>query len=190
MVDRDAFADRGRSFEEEYFRKKDLELIEKMRLAAAEDGAQSALGQASGVSDPELLRELRELGFTPETVRLLPLLPVLQVAWAEGGVSTAERDLLVRLARSRGVTEGSAADQQLAAWLAAAPPESVFSRGTRLIRAMLESTAVTTDLSADDLVGYCEQIAAASGGMLGIGRVSSEERALITRIASEVKGRA
>ena len=46
------------------------------------------------------------------------------------------------------------------------------------------------DLSARDLVGYCEQIAAASGGMLGIGRVSSEERALIARIASEVKGRA
>ena len=187
MADRDAFTERGRSFEEDYFRKKDRELIEKMRRAAAEDEAHSALGREAGTSDPELLRELRELGFTPETVRLLPLLPVLQVAWAEGGVSRAERDLLVGLARARGVAEGSAADQQLSEWLATAPSEGVFQRGTRLIRAMLESTEVAADLSAEDLVGYCEQIAAASGGILGIGRVSAEERALIERIAGEVK---
>jgi hypothetical protein len=189
MVDRDAFADRGRSFEEEYFRTKDRELIEKMRRAAAEDEAHAALGREAGISDPELLRELQELGFLPETVRLLPLLPVLQVAWAEGGVSKAERDLIVSLARARGVAEDSAADQQLSAWLATAPPEGVFQRGTRLIRAMLESTDVAPDLSADNLVGYCEQIAAASGGILGIGRVSAEERALIARIAEDVKAR-
>ena len=41
----------------------------------------------TGLSDPELLRDLNELGFTPETVTLLPLVPIVQVAWAEGGVS-------------------------------------------------------------------------------------------------------
>ena len=190
MVDRDAFGDRGRSFEEDYFRKKDRELIEKMRRAAAEDHPDSALGREVGLSDPELLGELRDLGFTPETVRLLPLLPVLQVAWAEGGVSKAERDLLVTLARARGIAEGSAADRQLSEWLASAPSEAVFERGTRLIRAMLDSTGGAAGVSADDLVGYCEQIASASGGILGIGRVSAEERALITRIASGVKKQA
>ena len=39
-------------------------------------------------------------------------------------------------------------------------------------------------LSADDLVKQAESIAAASGGMLGIiGRVSAEEREILTTLA-------
>ena len=44
-------------------------------------------------------------------------------------------------------------------------------------------------LTADDLVKYCEAIASASGGILGIGRISAEERALLASMASELKAR-
>ena len=103
MSDNDLGRDRSRSREEDYFRKKDRELIEKMRRAAALDQEREALAKSSGLADPALLEELKDLGFTPATVALLPLVPVLRVAWAEGGISPAERDLLTRLARSRGI---------------------------------------------------------------------------------------
>src|SRR5687768_16278843 len=99
----------ARSREDEYFWKKDQELIEKMRRAAAADQARREIGAKAGIDDPELAAELEALGFTVETVLLLPLIPLVQVAWAEGGVSAAERQLIVKLARSRGVAEGSAA---------------------------------------------------------------------------------
>ena len=61
---------------------------------------------------------------------------------------------------------------------------------TRLIRAMLAAPH-HEDLTVDDLVTYCESIADASGGMLGIiGRVSAEERQLLTTLVAELKGRA
>jgi hypothetical protein len=190
MPDKDAFAERGRSLEEEYFRKKDRELIEKMQHAARDEQARKDLGAKTGLQDPELLKELQSLGFTPETVSLLPLVPVVQVAWAEGGVTSAERAGIIKLARARGITEGSEADRQLADWLAERPGEQVFTPATRLIRAMLASQgADQQNLSADDLVKYCESIASASGGMLGINRISSEERALLASIASELKER-
>jgi hypothetical protein len=64
----------------------------------------------------------------------------------------------------------------------------VFTRATRLISAMLAGqTPSASELSADDLVKYCENIAAASGGMLGIGRVSAEERKLLASIAADLK---
>src|SRR5215216_5258910 len=109
MPDKDMLRERGRSLEDDYFRKKDRELIEKMRAATIEQDRQQ-LAKKSGLDDPALLQELRDLGFTPETVALLPLVPVLRMAWAEGGITAAERDLLVRLARSRGIPEGSDAD--------------------------------------------------------------------------------
>ncbi len=189
MPDKDMFAERGRSLEEEYFRKKDRELVEKMRQAAAAAQARAELGARTGLSDPGLLEELQALGFTPDTVALLPLVPVVQVAWAEGGVSAAERALIVTLARARGIAEESAADRQLADWLHQRPPDDVFARATRLISAMLASPG-HQQLSADDLVKLCESIAAASGGLFGINKVSAEERQLLASIADALKGRA
>jgi tellurite resistance protein len=176
--------------EDDYFRKQDRELIEKMRKAAAADEAQRALGAKSGIEDPDVLREIARLGFSPDTVILLPLMPVLQVAWAEGGISPAERALILEFARHRGVAEGSAADQQLAEWLAHSPAPDVFSRASRLIAAMLAAgSGPARDLSVDDLVHYCESIAAASGGILGLGKVSAGERAAIEQIQQALKSR-
>jgi len=183
MPDKDA-----RSREDEYFWKKDQELLEKIRRTAAAEQAKRDMGAAVGLTDPEMIQELQTLGFTTDTVVLLPFMPLVQIAWAEGGVSDAERQLIVKLARSRGIVEGSAADQQLSAWLASRPDAQVFTQATRLIRAMLTSSA-PTGLTADDLVTYCESIAAASGGVFGLKRISAEERALISTIASELKAR-
>ena len=187
-MDKDIFAERGRSLEEDYFRKKDRELIEKMRQAAAAEQARADMAQQVGFSDPALLAELESLGFTPETVTLLPLVPVVQVAWAEGGVSDAERKLIVKLARSRGITDGSAADRTLASWLESNPGDAVFAKATRLIRAMLDSPD-HGDVTADGLVTQAEAIAAASGGILGINKVSAEERQLLAALAEQLKGR-
>jgi len=113
MPEHDSLTERGRGLEEEYIRRTERELSEKLREAAAANKAREALSSTSGLTDPDLLRELADLGFTPETVVLLPLVPIVQVAWAEGGVSAAERDLIVSLARARGVEAGGPADQQL-----------------------------------------------------------------------------
>ncbi|MQA29113.1 MAG: hypothetical protein GEU82_04635 [Luteitalea sp.] len=186
----DQLGKRGRALEEDYFRRKDQELIEKMREKVAAERAQQALGATTGLTDPALLQELQTLGFTLDTVSLLPLVPVLQVAWAEGGVTAGERNLIRRLAEVRGIKTGTPADAQLTSWLEHRPPDAVFAGAGRLIRAMMETNAdVVGDLSADDLVAYSEKVAAASGGVFGIGRVSGEERELLASIAADLKGR-
>jgi hypothetical protein len=189
-VEKDSLGERGRALEEEYFRKKDRELVEKMRKASEEGLARQELGKATGLSDPAVLQELQSLGFTPETVPLLPLVPVLQVAWAEGGVTAEERASLLKLARARGIAEGSGADRQLAAWMTQRPGDAVFAGAGRLIRALLDAGSSSLgSLSADDLVKYAEDIASASGGLLGFGRISAEEKSLLATIAAELKGR-
>jgi hypothetical protein len=187
MREDNPLAERGRGLEEDYFRRRDRELIEKMRKASAAEDARRAMEGQVGLHDPALLKELEELGFTPDTVALLPLVPLVQMAWAEGSVSEAERKLIVQLARARGITEASAADRQLSSWLSTRPSADVFTRASRLIRAMLDKPVTDHGLTADDLVKYCESIAAASGGILGINRISSEERALLNTIARDLK---
>jgi hypothetical protein len=139
------------------------------------------------LEDPELVKELEALGFTPDTVELLPFVPLIQVAWAEGEVSDGERQLVIRLARSRGIAEGSASDRQLIAWLERRPSADVFGRAMRLVRAVLASPTQQTAMTADDLVKYSESIAEASGGIFGLKRISPEERTVLAALAAELK---
>jgi hypothetical protein len=105
-------------------------------------------------------------------------------------VGAAERTLILDLARSRDIAAGSAADAQLQAWLAEKPSEATFRKASRLIAAMLDHPAgVELQVSADDLMKYCEQIAHASGGLFGIGKVSSEEKTALQQIAAQLKAR-
>jgi hypothetical protein len=187
----DSIQERGRALEEEYFRRKNREILDRMQLEARNEQARREMGAQIGLDDPEMLRELQKLGFTPETVALLPLVPVVQVAWADGDVADAERSAIFKVARARGIAEGSAAYHQLAAWLSDRPSPAVFDGATRLIRAVVDSPAAATEgkLSADELVGYCESIASASGGLFGLKRISSEERDLLSSLAAQLRSR-
>ena len=187
-MDKDSLAERGRALEEDYFRKKDRELIEKMRSAQLATDARANLAAATRLQDPAVLQELHDLGFTPDTVGLLPLIPALEAAWAEGGVTAAERQLLMSLARARGIAEGTPADAQLTDWTSRRPDEAIFARANRLIRALLDAGGLG-DTTSDDIVRQAEQIAAASGGILGLGRVSAEEKALLAKLSQDLKGK-
>jgi hypothetical protein len=190
MSETDGINSDVRSREEEYFRRKDRELVENLRRAAHVDESRRALESTSGIHDPAMLQELEALGFTADTVKLLPIVPVVQIAWAEAGVSESERQLIVQFARERGIQKDDVADRQLALWLEERPSEEVFTRATRLIRAMLDAPAGgAAALTVDDLLHHCEEIAEASGGILGFHKISAGERALLGQIQSALKGR-
>jgi hypothetical protein len=186
VTDKDLFAERGRTLEEEYFRKREKELIDKMRQRAEAEAARRRLGEQAGVADEEILRDLETLGYTAETVTLLHLVPLVQMAWTEGDVSDRERDLIREAARARGIGAGSAADQQLSDWLTRRPSEDFFEKTLRAIGAVLEAQpAETRAASQKDLLSYCTAIASASGGIMGFRTVSDEERQLLSRISQE-----
>jgi hypothetical protein len=140
------------------------------------------------VADEGILKNLQELGFTPDTVMLLHLVPLLQMAWAEGGVSDRERDLIVEAARAHGIEKGSAADQQLTTWLAQRPSDALFERALGAVAAILQArTSDERESSQRDLVSRLTSIASASGGILGFGKVSAEEQRVLTRVSEEIE---
>jgi hypothetical protein len=188
MVDKDAFAERERLLEEDYFRRKEKELIDKMRVRAAAEEQRRRLGEQAGVADEEVLRDLQDLGYTPETVMLLYLVPVIQTAWAEGGITEKERELIVKAARSRGITEGTPCDQQLNLWLSQRPSEEMFEKSLRAIRTILQAQpADARETSENDLLSLATAIASASGGIVGFRAVSAEERQILGHISDELK---
>jgi hypothetical protein len=188
VAEKDALGGRGRALEEEYFHRREQELIEKLRQRAEEEAGRQRLAEKTGVADKEILEDLLALGYTPDTLTLLHLVPLVRVAWSEGGVSTRERDLIVEAARKHGVDAGSDGDRMLAGWLEAPPSEAFFEKTLRAVVAILHAQPPDVREAGErDLLSYCSAIASASGGILGFGKVSEDERQVLARITQELE---
>ncbi len=101
MSNKDPFADRKRSQEEEYFRKQEQQNIEKLRRRTAMEAERKEMAQDLDVSEEAALIELQDLGFTRETAPAVYLAPLAQVAWADGRVGASEREAILDAARAR-----------------------------------------------------------------------------------------
>ena len=191
MSEKDVLAQRKTGLEEEYFRKKEQELLEQIRRRAALQAEREELAEATGIADEEILATLREMGYTRETVGLLHLVPLVQVAWASGSVTPRERELVLRLSEWRGVRKESPAWEQLNNWLNERPSDDFFLKTLRIIRCLLDSQSVKEQVtSRTDLISFCIRIANASGGFLGVGsKISEGEQAALDQIVEELNGR-
>lgn len=188
MADKEFFGDRRRTQEEEYFRRQEQELIEKLQQRGREEATRRRMAERTGVADSEILNDLQALGFTPETVMLLHLVPLLQMAWAEGSVSDRERDLIVEAARARGIEKSTPADDQLSAWLETRPSDQFFEKTLRAIGAILQARPEEERAASQrDLLSRLTSIASASGGILGFGKVTSEEQQVLARVSEEME---
>lgn len=187
MPYKNIFEEREHALENEYFHKKEQELIAKMREKVAREEERHQMAETIGVADQEVLEALQELGYTTATVRLLYLVPLVQIAWAEGGVSEEERTQILEFAAARGITPDTAAYDQLLEWLKQEPPQEFYDNTLRAVRYVIEALPEQQRTeSRQSLVEYCTQIAEISGGILGFGKISDEERLLIARIATEI----
>src|SRR5262245_62024524 len=170
---KDAFKDREKGLEEDYFRKSDAKLLEKMREKARLDEIAAELAKTLQCENPELLDRVIELGVAPGTGAALLLAPLVQVAWAEDKVTDPERETVLRLAATRGVESGSPAEGELREWLVKRPSDALFQVAIDVIKAGLSHL---TPKERDDRIGEyvlaCEKVSEASGGLakaLGIG---------------------
>ena len=191
-MEKDIFKERGRSFEEEYFKKHEAKLIEKLRERARLDAIAEELAIKLQVDNPELLRRIMSLGVTLDTGPAFLLAPMVQVAWAEGAVTDLERETVLRIAAERGVETGSPAYAQLERWLRERPEDALFDAAGETIRVGL--SVLTPEERADRIkriVDACREVAAASGGLarlVGLGSgVSSEEEAVLDAISSRLR---
>lgn len=142
------------------------------------------------MDEQEILDGLEELGIQPVRWRLVLLLPLVQVAWADGVVQIPERTRILQIARR--VCAGDArAERIVEGWLHQRPSAGHLGLGRRLLVALahrqrgLGSAMDSTEL--DRVVDLCVDVASAAGGLFDIAfTVSADERAAIAEITAEL----
>jgi hypothetical protein len=182
MPDPEILRDRGKSLEDEFFRREDQRLNRQREQMRAAEMDRTALANAAGIANPAVVDKLLELGVKAESVAALGLVPLVEVAWADGDLDRRERGVLLDRARASGLTDGSY--ELLEAWLDRRPDPKLLTAWTHLVRGISEQLGreETARLKAD-LLDRARAVATASGGVFGIGsKVSSAEAAMLAQL--------
>lgn len=181
------FGDREQALENEYFRRKDRELIDKLREDGVREQDHRLLKERLGNASEALVTKLEDAGFTPDTLAVLHIVPLVQVAWADDWVDSGERELIFALAAARGVAPDTPAHAQLSQWLETQPDAQFFEMVDALLASTLDLLPTESrDSATDELLDWTTRIAEATGGTLGMMPISKAERACIARIAERL----
>src|SRR5262245_26874363 len=97
----------GRALEDEFFRKEDQRAIQRLRELREREVSREGLSRASGIKNAAILDKLLELGVRNETVAALALVPLAEVAWADGSMDTKEERVILERAAQAGIAPGS-----------------------------------------------------------------------------------
>lgn len=176
--------ERGRSLEEEFFRREDARLRENLRQAAQRESTREALVRASGIKNLAVIDRLIALDVRPETVTALSLVPLVMVAWADGTLDASERAAVLAGVDNAEIAPDSPARALLESWLTRKPDPKLLEAWAQLVAGLGEQ------MSAEDvaalkagLLDRARAVAGASGGFLGLGsKISDAEADVISRL--------
>src|SRR4051812_21013860 len=143
------------------------------------------LRKASGMSDDAVLDRLVALGLRANTIAALSLVPLIQVAWADGEIQDNERTAILQGAHGKGLEDGTDGYDLLQTWLKRRPDDELFVAWEAYIKSL---TAQLNDeqnrLLKTQIVGFAKLVAASAGGILGFAKVSKDEEKVLHRIES------
>jgi len=176
--------DRRKALEEEFFAKQNQRLLQQFRETTVAQARSEALAAASGITDAAVLAQLAAVGLSSETMAALALVPLVEVAWADGTLDAKERSALLAAAEHAGLSTDSASYQMLEAWLRERPSPKLLETWKAYVAILSRTLDVhATAALKQDLLGRARGIAEAAGGFLGLGkRISSAEQAVLTEL--------
>jgi hypothetical protein len=182
---KESLGDRRKALEEEFFPRQEAALRAQRRTEEERRTARVALAAASHIADEALLDQLVALGINPDTLTALSLVPLVEVAWADGKVEDAEKQAILMAARAVGLEEASAGHRLLESCLSEAPTAQL----RKLWRQYIKSVCTTLsgeerDALKTELLQRARSVAEAAGGFMGLGaKVSSTEETMLAEIA-------
>ena len=183
MSDHNALEDRRKALEDEFFHKEDQRKIDQMKGKLSAQQTREELKKVSGMSDDAVLDKLVSLGLRANTVAALSLVPLILVAWADGKIQDNEREAILQGAHGKGLEEGTDGYELLQTWLKKPPSDELFTAWEGYIKALAaQLNDEQNRLLKNQIVGFAKMVAAAAGGILGFGKVSATEEAVLHRI--------
>ncbi len=184
------FADREKSLEEQFFARQSEELKRKLRETKQHEKMREELQRIAVVTDEQTIERMVELGIGADTWAAISLVPLVEVAWANGNVDAKERTAVMSAAEANGVVPGSPSHQILGKWLDHRPDARLLKAwGEYIVDLCAALTPEERHGLQHELLQRARTIAEQTGGFLGLGRkVSAEEQLILDELAKAFDG--
>lgn len=180
---------RGSALEELFFLRQDKVLIENKRQLDKMEHSLKTVAEISGISDDALLRRLLELNIQLDVLATISIIPLIEVAWADGKIQKKERDVILNAAEACGMGRGRIGHSLLEQWLHHRPPKGLLQSWIYYVRGLCQllSDAERQALKTD-LLGRARAVAEAAGGFLGLtSKVSLREEDMLFTLGRAFK---
>jgi len=165
----------AKNLEAIFFAKHNKERLDAMRAEKQADSEREDLTRASGITEEDVLDELREVGIRPQTLAALSLVPLVQVAWADGVLDHKERVAILSAVHESGIEKGSPSYEVLESWLDQAPEDDVVNAWADYVGALSKNMEKAAFASLRrHVLDMANKVADASGGFLGLGNKTSD----------------
>jgi hypothetical protein len=179
----ESLEERGRALENQFYDKENKAKLAAMKEKLDTQRTREDLRKASGMTDDAVLDKLVELGLRSNTIAALSLVPLIEVAWADGEIQDNERTAILQGAHGKGLEQGTDGYELLQSWLKSRPDAGLFDAWESYIKALASQLNDEQNrLLRNQIVGFAKMVAAAAGGFLGIAKVSTTEEKSLARI--------
>ena len=177
----DAFRDRERALEESFFHRRDQELLSQLKKKLATDNAKQAIRELCHIEDEALLDKLAATGIGGESFAAVSLVPLVLVAWADGKVDADERRAVMSAADAEGIEP--VCREILEGWLSHQPDPVLKDAWIGYVGELAHHVS-HAELKAlkNSVLGRAEKVAKATGGVMGLNRISTSERAMLDEL--------
>jgi hypothetical protein len=163
------------------FHEQEQEVRKAFRERMEKIGQREQLTQVSGIHDEAVLDRLIALDIGPETLAALEIVPLVFVAWADGGVQADERETIIEFAQAAGIRPQDGRYPLLEHWLKRRPKAEALDAWKHYVKDLcqrLEKPEI--EKLKHELLDRAEEVAKVAGGFLGFGNkiTDSEQRML------------
>ncbi len=170
-----------------YFDEQFVEERVKRRITLSSWASDLEKSRAKGGEGPTMRERMEKLGFAGPCASVFDLLPLIQVAWADGIIQSKERSLILDVLETRGFRPGDEVFTHVESLLESRPSDAYMNESLELLRDLLGDRPA----AGETVVNLCVRVAEAAGGFLGLGnKVSGEEREALARVAAVLGERA
>jgi hypothetical protein len=181
----DFLADRKKALEESFFAKENAALLERLKAQKWAKVTKANLAEISGIDDDEVLEKIVELGIDLGSWAAISLIPLVEVAWADGKVDEKERRAVMSAAEANGILPSSPSFELLDRWLSHRPDGRLMEAWGGYIVDLCATLGPAEIASVrEKVVGRAREVATATGGFLGLGsKISPEEEIVLAELA-------
>jgi hypothetical protein len=174
---------RAKNLEDMFFLEQDRILMEQFHRMEKMKETKESLAKVTGIASDDVLQNLVEMNIRPDVAASLALVPLVEVAWADGEIDENEKAAILK-------ADGTLFDKDspdlpvLKQWLEHKPNPQLLEAWRLYIQGLcVQMTIPQKAALRTEVIGHARQVALAAGGFLGLGnKISKAEQEMLDQL--------